>query len=473
MLTNNQAAVRSGRGVRYGGLDDMPPSAEWMQAQNWTRDLTQEGIEPNPGWTRKGKEKSWDSDEDTASLRRKLADSNSSNKSSKSYSDYSQADYVPKKRKEWRVKERKGSASGKEKKLYGELADVCAKLAAKDDPLKEKLREKKEEREDQRWKWEIEKEERRAAKDRYETAREEAKLARLPQETADEDKKMEYQRWKETQEMEEDKREAEKVKQEKEQAEVAYQARLDAIAQTLGAHNGLVRYWWGDKAASLWAPVTMFILSVVFALFSEQVYLHTRNRRWIIDDLSWPIVLASGMASFLCAIWVVHWIAFKLGRNRYSFSFRPQEMHVMEEEDLRPDAQGVGKNVHLTPLYVTGTYHKRRAGVWPVFVEALFSKPIRREYLISLELLSQFLNANVLDIDASFVEKRSRVARIARTCHSINLNRFNNVIKKNVVEDTARFALAAVMDRDRRMAVCPFRIPLSEPLPASAPTWRV
>ena len=139
MLTNNQAAVRSGRGVRYGGLDDMPPSAEWMQAQNWTRDLTQEGVEPNPGWTRKGKEKSWDSDEDTASLRRKLADSNSSNKSSKSYSDYSQADYVPKKRKEWRVKERKGSASGKEKKLYGELADVCAKLAAKDDPLKEKL----------------------------------------------------------------------------------------------------------------------------------------------------------------------------------------------------------------------------------------------------------------------------------------------------------------------------------------------
>lgn len=427
-MTMDVAAAKSSRRVMYGRLDTLPPSAEYLRSLGWVRDLTEEGVEPNPGWGRNG-------------ARPSKCDSTSSGAS--------------RGKKQWVAKKGQKTADDA---LLGQIADLDAQLKARDDPLRARLFDKKERREDKRWKWERADHKVKAKMDKHKLWKEELERQRAPEVWEREKHHMKYTSWKETHEMEEEQRLAEERASIEKNAVLDAETRLTVIFDTL--KESPIDYWWVEKCTTKTQFVASALLSVLLAalfLFSLMFYEATGETPFAIALLCF----AAGTVFFACRM--IRWVLYEMWGRRNSFSFLP-DAGAIAEWDLRPDAQAVGENKHINPLYAQGCVSIRKPG--------LLGKRKESAHLISLELLSQLLNPNVLDIDALFSEKRSRVARITRTCHSINLNRFHNVIKQNVVEDTAYFALAALHDRERRIKHIPFRLPLSQALPASAPTWR-
>lgn len=423
---------------RYGKLDTLPPSREYMRtlkpvALGRKKDLTREGIEPNPGPFKQGGPKSA-----PASL------ASSSDRKGKG-----PAQAAPRQgKKQWRAKQH---VPGGGKDTLDQLADLTAQLAAADDPRRARLFDKREERDDKRWKWECK-------RMKHTLWRERQERKDGPAAAAHEQARREHERWKEAQEMEAERREAEAKAKLEENALKAAEERLTAIFETL---RGMpIDYFWVEKCQTTKIAIKLLIGAILSSVFG---WIFTMVHMAMGEDILLIPILAGYCAATYCVWRLIKWLLWEVGGVRNSFHFLPDE-GAMVEWDLRPDAQAVGENKHTNPLYTTGHIRVKKGG--------LLGKIKTSSHLISLELLAQLLNPNALDIDASFVEKRGRIARLARTCHSINLNRFHNVIKSNVVEDTAYFALAAIMDRERRIEHVPFRIPLSQAVPASAPTWR-
>lgn len=422
------AAERASRTPRYGRLDCLPPSAEFMKTLAPVRpgpkkDLTREGVEPNPGPRRDG--------------------------SGSSSSSLGGSASTGQKRKQWRPKAKNQQLV---KDLIDQMTDLDAQLKAKDDPRRQRAFDKREERDDKRWKWE-------KKRMRHTLWREKQERKDAPLQAAHEQAVREHQRWKEAQEMEAEKREAAEKASLEEKKLKENEDRLTAIFDTL---KGLpITYFWVEKDANR-GLAWLLLLGCLCGAFVS--WLLTFIHMMVRHDVLIVAIMSALAGAIYCAGRFIYWILWEMGGVRNVFHFLPDE-GAMTEWDLRPDAQAVGENKHTNPLYTQGLITIRKGG--------LLGWKKQSEHKISVELLSQLLNPNSLDIDASFIEKRGRIARLARTCHSINLNRFNNVIQHNVVEDTAYFALAAIMDRERRIEHVPFRIPLSQAVPASAPTWRV
>lgn len=420
-------AKRRGRSPRYGSLDDRPPPRNLIVAALPAKDLTREGVEPNPG---PGKE---DTKRDSKTRRH-------SSSSSSSGSGHQQT------RKVWRAKEGKQNSQD----LMSQLSDLSGRLNAIKDVDTKRVFEKREVRDDKRWEWE-------KRSQRHQQKLRKREIKKLDADLAHTAKLNEHELWEKEQERSAEEREAENTRIDEAKLQALYEAKLDVIFDTL--RGTTVCYWWKVKSAVKGGRLVGYLaLALLLCSFLTTVA--------VLSAEAWAYGLAavSCIAAGCVAARAIYWLLYEMGGDRFHYSFVP-DAGAMVEWDLRPDAQGIGDNKHTNPLYTQGLEAKRSPG--------LLGKRYVRQVLISLELLAQLLNPNVMDIGADYAEKHGRIARIAKTCHSINLNRFHGVIEKNVVEDTAFFALAAVMSRERRIKHSPFRIPLNRAAAAAAPTWRV
>jgi hypothetical protein len=127
------------------------------------------------------------------------------------------------------------------------------------------------------------------------------------------------------------------------------------------------------------------------------------------------------------------------------FSYEVLEWLPGDDRDMRPESMSQQDLKHMDAQYaVVDMAVQVRGGL-----TRLYKKD---QLLVSFELMSQIMAADTLCVEVTEDEMYSRLLHRARTCHTVNINRFLSLSSGiDVVENTCRLAFGLWADRQSKI----------------------